>query len=79
MFSRGRSVFCLGILIFFTERFCMQILLLLILFGRITFAGEGKDHSHSMGGELEHAWPLAAVFIGLMLAGFAYSYFTKKK
>ena len=57
----------------------MQILLLLISLGSIALAGEGKEHSHSMGGELEHAWPVAAVFIVLMIAGFAYSYFTKKK
>ena len=56
----------------------MRVLLLIALFSSMALAGEGKEHSHSMGGELEHAWPVAAVFIGLMIAGFAYNYFSKK-
>lgn len=56
----------------------MRILILLTLFSSIALAGEGKEHSHSMGGELEHAWPVAVVFIGLMIVGFIYNYFSKK-
>lgn len=57
----------------------MQILLLTTLFSSLALASEGNDHSHSMGGELEHAWPVVAVFIGLFIAGLAYNYFSKKK
>ena len=57
----------------------MRILILLTLSNCIAFAGEGKEHSHSMGGELEHAWPTAVVLAGLMLAGFVFNYFSKKK
>ena len=57
----------------------MRILVLLTLLSSVAFTGEGKDHSHSMGGEIEHAWPIAVVFVVLIIAGFSYSYFSKKK
>lgn len=63
----------------FTERLPMQFLILLISFSSIAIASRDNEHSHSLGGELEHAWPVAAVFIVLIIAGFVYSHFTKKK
>lgn len=57
----------------------MKSLILIIVLNSSAIASEGKEHSHSIGGELEHAWPIAAFFIIVVIAGIAYNQFTKKK
>ncbi len=42
-------------------------------------AGEGPDHTHSIGGELEHMWPIITVLGVLLLAGVIFNLTSKRK
>lgn len=42
-------------------------------------ASGGSDHSHSGGGEMEHLYPIIAVFVVLIVVGFGAGYFVNKK
>lgn len=42
-------------------------------------ASEGADHSHGGSGEIEHLYPIIAVFIVLIVVGFGAGYYYSKK
>mgnify|MGYP001005679574 FL=1 len=57
----------------------MKILILMTLsMNTLAQASSEGEHSHSLGGELEHAWPVAVAFIVLVTVGFIYNHFSKK-
>ena len=55
----------------------MRNILLITFLSSLSFAGE--EHSHSPGGELEHAWPLFIAFVVLVILAAGFNYFSKKK
>ncbi len=50
-----------------------------LLFSLNALASEGAGHSHGGGGEVEHLYPIIAVFAVLIALGFGAGYFLNKK
>lgn len=50
-----------------------------LLMAAVANAGEGPDHTHSIGGELEHMWPIITVLVVLLAAGIVFNLVSKKK
>jgi len=42
-------------------------------------ASEGAGHTHGGGGEIEHLYPIIAIFVVLVVAGLGAGYFLNKK
>lgn len=53
--------------------------ILLLLGSFYAQAGGGESHSHGDGGEIEHLYPIIAVFVVLIIVGFGVGHFLNKK